>query len=215
MMSFQAVALVLSLAVPSFAQEGGPPPEAPSAPTDATWKPVVGQPAPELGCTVWIDDGPPSKGTITTSVSSEHGVPVSRTAKRLSDLQDHVVIVHTFAWNDAAATDKALPLVRDLVAANSDRRLAAIGIADAIEADAARRQTRRSRRLEYPIALEDLSKSTSPYVDLPHTPLAMRSSSEEEADSCGREIQRRTSGVSSPPSKMRSICIPSVGSSIV
>jgi hypothetical protein len=167
-----AYLLALCLSLAAALQDGAPkPPQLPGVAADETpaarWKPVVGQPAPEIDCPTWIDSGAPSKGkvTTTTSVSSEGGVPVSRKAKKLADLADHVVIVHTFAWNDAAAKDKALPLVRDLVAANSDRKLAAIGIADGLELEAAKASAK-TLGLEHPIALEDLAKSKSPYADL-------------------------------------------------
>lgn len=146
-----------------------PPVEKPAAPDAAdaapTWKPVVGQPAPEVACATWITE-PGAKGvTTTTTVTNVGGVPVSRRARTLAELADHVVIVHTFAWDDRAARDVALPLVRDLLSANGDRKLTAIGIGSAIEvADA--RSSAKSLQLEHPIALEKLNESRSPYVDL-------------------------------------------------
>jgi hypothetical protein len=131
-----------------------------------SWKPVVGQPAPELSFSKWLNVDAEKKGAAsTTTVSSEHSQPVSRKSKALSDLRDHVVIVHTFAWNDVAAKEKALPLLRDLLAANSDRRIAAIGIADDLELEAARAAAK-SMGLEQPIAVDKLADSKSPYVDL-------------------------------------------------
>jgi hypothetical protein len=132
-----------------------------------TWKPVVGQPAPEPGLRGWIDEETkaPEQEQRVESTSIGGMLPISRKSKTLAELSDHVVIVHTFAWDDAAATENALPLVRDLLAANADRRLAAIGIANAVDKEAARTQAR-SLQLEHPIAMQDFAQPGSTYVDL-------------------------------------------------
>ncbi len=147
---------------PAWAQDG--PKLLPDAPP-LIWKPVVGQPAPDINCKKWIDITVESKGTISASVSSQKPPAVSLKARKLFDLKDHVVIVHTFAFDDAVAKDKVLPLVRDLLLANSDRKLAAVGIANKTELETARNEAKEIG-LDYPIALEDMSRSDSPYVDL-------------------------------------------------
>jgi len=173
--SFVAVVFALSILAPSRARAQEPVPPLPPlqppsgeplAPDAApTWKPAVGQPAPEVAFATWITE-PNAKGvTTTTSVSNVGGVPVSRRAKTLAELADHVVIVHTFAWDDRAARDVALPLVRDLLAANGDRKLTAIGIASVLDVTEARAAAK-ALQLEHPIALEKLTESRSPYVDL-------------------------------------------------
>lgn len=144
-----------------------PPIPAPPVAQAPAWKPVVGQPAPEPGLSDWIDEEAkaPDQAKRIESTSVGGMLPNSRKAKTLAELADHVVIVHTFAWDDAAATEHALPLIRDLLAANSDRRLAAIGIASAVD-----RQTARTRakalQLEHPIAMQDFAQPGSSYVDL-------------------------------------------------
>jgi hypothetical protein len=147
---------------PALAQDG---PKLLPDPPPLLWKPVVGQPAPDVNCKKWIDVMVEAKGTVTASVSMQKTTSVSLKARKLFDLKDHVVIVHTFAFDDASAREKELPLVHDLLLANADRKLAAIGIANKTELEAARAQAK-EMGLDYPIALEDLTKSDSPYVDL-------------------------------------------------
>jgi hypothetical protein len=124
----------------------------------------VGQPAPDVACTTWTDVVPEAKGTVAASAPIKGDVIPVLKPRKLFDLKDHVVIVHTFAFDDAAAKEKMLPLVRDLLAANSDRKLTAIGIANKIALEDAKTNAK-ALGLDYPIALEDLTKSTSPYVD--------------------------------------------------
>ncbi len=132
----------------------------------STWRPAVGQPAPEPALAAWIDDVASKDGTkkLEQTVRSAGDVPTSRKAKTLAELADHVVIVHTFAWGDGLSVGKALPLIRDLLAANSDRRLAAIGICDFVETETARGNAK-SLFLEHPIAIEKFEESHPPFVD--------------------------------------------------
>jgi hypothetical protein len=140
------------------------PPESQDAPPIV--RPVVGQPAPEPALAQWLDAEPDREGaTRASSVNVRGMIPTSRRAHTLAELADHVVIVHTFSWSDEAANRLALPLVRDLLAANSDRRIAGIGIADGLALEAAR-SAAKSAGLEHPIAIEELSTSRCPYVDL-------------------------------------------------
>ncbi len=143
-----------------------PMPETAAAAETPTWRPAVGQPAPEPGLAVWTDDVASKDGTkkLEQIVRSGGDFPTSRKAKTLAELADHVVIVHTFAWGDGPSMGRALPLIRDLLAANSDRRLAAIGICDFVELETARGNAK-SLFLDHPIAIEKFEASHSPFVD--------------------------------------------------
>jgi hypothetical protein len=61
--------------------------------------------------------------------------------------------------------------VRDLVSANSDRRLAAIGIVNATDRESARAQAK-SLQLEYPIAMHDFDQGGLAFVDLAAQPVS-------------------------------------------
>ena len=125
-------------------------------------RPEVAQPAPELKFSQWTVDAPPP-GTQQQVVRTGTDIAMSRSAMTLAELNDHVVIVHTFSWDDGNAVGRALPLIRDLLTANSDRQLAAIGIADKLEREVARANAT-SLQLRHPIALEAFVESRSPYV---------------------------------------------------
>ncbi len=117
------------------------------------------QAAPGIDAPTWLGTDPSKTGSKVVSDASGRN---SRRARKLSELRDHVVLVHATPLADADTAERALALVRDLVAANQDRRIAAIGFLGAPDATAAQDFAQRVG-LDHPLAL---AAGPSPYADL-------------------------------------------------
>jgi hypothetical protein len=155
----------LALAIlPTLPALQDPAPAAPPPAPPAAARIEIGQPAPEIPDAAWIDRAKPEQPKLENFTTDGAGKK-SKRARKLAELADHVVLVHALPLDDTLAAERGSALVRELLAANQDRRLTAIGFLRGAELAAAQEFARRAG-LEHPLALVDPALPAPAYADL-------------------------------------------------
>jgi len=147
-----------SLSLPLLLLAAQEPAGADSAP--AVEAPALGQPAPAHGLNDWTGEEPVER---RKSVGSSQHFEVNGGRSRAADLPDlagRVVLLHVFSPEDLEATRRAVPLLRDLVAANADR---GVGVLSMIPDEEGAAELRESLGMGWPMA-RFAPDDVSPYL---------------------------------------------------
>src|SRR5262245_41312722 len=154
------VSSILSLSVPVFSllsvivssgAQSGRKQEPPRGQVPAEKGPQVGETAPELNLSFWIQkpDGAPLK---------------------LSEMKGKVVLITTFAYNCDTCLKAGIPVAVELHAANKDRGLEVISITLPTMTEKTL-AVMKEKHVEHAVAGESPSGGACPYVKIPQNPI--------------------------------------------
>ncbi|MCR9247458.1 MAG: hypothetical protein NXI31_20700 [bacterium] len=160
------------LSAPSRAVAQAPVPSPAPAPAAVSLPLVVGRPAPELGLDKWhAAKKKPSRviGKILDSNGARDlkgleeldSLLGGKSARTLADHHGKVVLVHVIDWGDPESGIDVLRAVRELITANADRGVQAIGIMEPGERSAQRAV---DSNVDWPVALGSLRGGQCQYV---------------------------------------------------
>jgi hypothetical protein len=135
----------------------------------------LGRLAPDLELDAWIEPPPAEEGGETRKGTYRFfGGPSEHAGGLAADLRSRIpayhgvpLVLHTFAWDDPVSTEKVLPLMSALVAANVDRGIAVVGVAHGGGEEELERELAELREhdVPYPVARASFAQRTGPYVD--------------------------------------------------
>lgn len=184
-----AVVGALLAMLPAQVVESPPATPANSAKPTARLPLVIGRPAPDVGIGDWLGAKPGLKAIGSVLKFGDLELPedapdlgqqleqrlqdglaqadkvLNADAKQPGDLAQHhqkVVLVHFLDWTQPQLGEDLIELVREVLQANADREVRAIGIT---ATDAAAADRVREAGIDWPIGLTPVPQSPSPYVD--------------------------------------------------